>query len=662
MGKPALFLILWSISVVLPTNTEGLAEWYWAAAILALSWITRTQLPHRIPRIPYLAWILAIVSAILSSISSNSLAFSVTALVRYVEAFMLWSMFASPDRTEAKEIVTGLERAAIDIVILFVILLVLLSIGMNPAIGTLLYGVNGHHPIAYLLPWFIPLLWQRYLFHKNGGSLLALMLAVLSLFVSASRGAMIIIGMWIATALNSYPVNTRVRFGGTAILAGLLIAIGIMQWASYLPFEQKHALIRTAPAIALFIKEQPRQDPRTGFAYQAMNAMQTHWVWGYGPGTFSLASRAFQREPNTSSARAHSFVLQLVSEQGVIGSAFYLFLVGFSAYAAWRTLRTRPNTPESQLALPVLLTVLYGMGEITLDYGPVFFLFWPVCGILSRARSPLTDTSRLIQTLSLFLIGTYAVSFLGSGALLAKNNVLGSIIMAPYNKEITLSYLAKGDRDEIYRSLPVIMFIHRNDPDVLARIAGVETDAAKAAQLFARATALDPYNYQMRQAYLTRLLNHREFGAFAEHVCAMTRTFSPQAADSACTYAASTAFTELLSADGAANAVSSLQGADGLAKFYYFLGLSAARIREDTNAPLLLWDIARAVAPQWGYYYMELASAQYYWHNNPTEAMAVMKKCRTHPLARAGCRDVQSLDRLYAPGSLAPDITRIPNL
>ena len=90
------------------------------------------------------------------------------------------------------------------------------------------------------------------------------------------------------------------------------------------------------------------------------------------------------------------------------------------------------------------------------------------------------------------------------------------------------------------------------------------------------------------------------------------------------------------------------------------MGLTTYTYTGDREVALFLWQKAMELSPDWAFYYLEVAGAQFHWFGDTASARQTVNRCLAHPLAHVGCTDTQDITKLLAPGLYSRDIIIIP--
>lgn len=500
-------------------------------------------------------------------------------------------------------------------------------------------SINGHHPVAYTIIAIFPFLITRK-YTQSGIIFRGLTMGVVFL-LSAARGAWIIAAM--TCIMMALQMRSQKRKHVFSIAAIVIICIIItISWAATLQPTQKETLVSQAPMLERFVKD-TNLNLRKAYIQQAMTAIQDAPFTGHGPGTFELISRMNQMQPGDFSRYAHSFPVEVLAEQGLIGGSIILLLFTMILFSAARATQSKTYLP---FGWSVIAICSYSIFETTLNHAPIWLLFWIIAGVMIQNNKIHTLSLRkpiygMIGVLCIFFVISVfsSIPMRGNHA-----NVIPSWMIIP-NKQSALKYL---HRTGLLTPTEITMLNiwHVQDPDIRLAMAERYPD------LYPGAIMLDSKNTHALHLYIRHLVetnNHAELTSF---LCR---------GKSSCPLASNKSFSFFL--DQKSNTLTILPylvGNDGYAKFLYLLGVNLYTFTGDSLSTVFLWQLARQEAPNWAFYYLEEAGAYYHWLNNIASAKRAIDACMAHPLAKKGCKDAIDLTHLLRPVLYSRDIIMIP--
>lgn len=589
------------------------------AGVLAFSAVVLLTKKIRFPSGQVIFWWAVVLLYLLIRLPfSDSVAYSLYATVRYCIGFVVFVLFANNTisvRSFGRGVIGFTSVALVSSLFVFFV----------PSAGTwmpemsLLSNVYGHHHVAYLLIFALPFAVRGALEKKTKTNGVLAVLFFISLVLTRARGAWFMAALYaIFLIFHKKNGSKSFRFVGIGIAAFFLILF---------------AVTTVAPQI---IKKGDFTSARLEYWQQAARALSNNPVFGTGLGTFYLSSLKYQSQPQSYSWLAHSYPLQMMSEIGVMG---LIWVIGGIWAIGKKIARSRESQP---LFEAVVLTALYSVFEINLDYLVIWTLVWAALGLLygHKEQSIIRHKAGswvLYGSLGLLIL-FYSISVgTEAGQLIVKNKVL----LQPFNTRRTLAFLDSraGDTSLSQRQVETILWFHRKNPEVLA-----------AAHYYHRALLFDPKNVFRFEKYFESIRNEKrpidpaQLYAYLEltHPDLVNSTVKAMASEPP------------LLLNGA------LSGGGNkfiLAKMYYLWGLSLGKTQPPFAKEALL--LATKLAQSWSFFYLELASYLFYGEGDPAAAKEILNKCLGEMYAKDHCVDF-SLETLPPPGTFKNEILSIP--
>lgn len=650
------------LSFLMPHDQELYLEFYWAAVLLILLGyrIFIQQKALVLPRTLLLLWGTTLLGLIITAAASRSIASSLAVFVRYFEGAIIFFLaldnrahhHTTPTVTKAL-LATG--KATI-LTFFLLICFPFVSQVIPPYNGIL--AANGHHPIAHFLVALVPVITLLSL-PRGAKRYIHYFLVFLALILSAARGAWIVVAAFLT--FRSTQIKTISHQFFTFTVIGLFItAFSGMFWLSLLPYEQKLNVAETYPPLGMFVKES-NHTLRFGYIQEAVHALRDKPLLGHGPGTFHLLSRLYAASPASYARFTHSLPFEILAENGFAGTIPIAVLFGTVFLSLLSIIRISTNTPRAALAWSALLLLYYSVIETTLNNLSIWLLFWAISGhvvpYVARVNQRLSETVSFIMLFALIaFIASYGVTRVFS----PKLTLTQSVAIAPYFKSNILQEITTAGTQEVKRNAPNILAWHSKDPDMYQALARTANPFV-AEKYYMKALDYDPHNNGYLKEYLALLIDNDKSNQVGATMCRFSQSDPRMKSNTLCGYLRGELFTRYSNTGSFYSALNYLQGTDGKAKFYYFLGLSVFHTQQDIDGATLLWQTARDIAPEWGFYHLELASAYYYWHKNEEMADAALLACTQNAYAKSGCRKaVSDLTDLLEPGLRAPDIIAIP--
>jgi tetratricopeptide (TPR) repeat protein len=226
------------------------------------------------------------------------------------------------------------------------------------------------------------------------------------------------------------------------------------------------------------------------------------------------------------------------------------------------------------------------------------------------------------------------------------NNIDAAALFTPFNTDVVKTSLEKGAEAAIplsQKSLSLIEFFHKNNPEVLRAFAEAEENTDAADAYYRSAMNLDPNNPEVKRQYLKFLTNGNRYReafdllwlyakAWLEDDARITALYVDGAIDAGNK-------TDLLS-------IFASQW-EGLlfAKAYYIMGFTILSVNPQVANQY--WEIAQYLAPTWNYFYVEQAAASLYVFGDEKAAKTCLQECLQHvsndPFCGAALDDLRQL-------------------
>lgn len=649
-------LVIFFVSLFLPLDIGGFIEMYWALALIVL-WIVNIGRNTAIHPPKNLVIIYSVVAftLILTASVSKSLSSSVFSIVRYLEGFVICMLAARFTDTPECIISTLLWVGRIT-VLLFLGFLFIPEIAIYIPRYTSVLAVNGHHPIAYLLVILVPLLnsprqTNRWIHIVDFG------LVALGLTASGARGAWLVISVYLFMLLLRERVITRsIALHILFFLITSLLATNL--WFSVLPYNHQVTILNKYPLLIPYARD-VQKGLRLEYVNQALRSLKDAPLMGLGPGSFHLISRAYQQKPMSFTRYTHSFLFETLAENGSLGSIPIILLFLTVGAILLRILVKEKNKAKTSLSTAALLLLLYSIFEVTFNMLSIWLLFWALCGYLTAQKKfPAAFVYSIPMALSYALL-LFLLSFVASVAYAAGSNIDAALTVAPYRKDIALSVINKTPPSRL--NVQPYTFWYREDLDIIFALAQKHTEASLS--LYREVLRLDPYNTDYLKAYLLRLVELKHYDQMEAMLCDIKKRTSRNTT-SFCTYLSSPEFAAYTQSPSSfITPLGHLSGSYGLAKLFYFLGWDIYTEMLDPTGAVLMMEVARDIAPDWGFYHLELASTQLHGAGDDEATKATLLECVRLPAVRPVCTPFQNdLTSLPLPGTHAADIEAIPNI
>jgi O-antigen ligase len=582
------------------------------------------------------------------TVFSDSVGFSVSSAIRWVMAYLTFVLAASvPIDKKALEKISWLYVwfGALMIVIAGLISFFPLAGQLLPAMN-LLYPAFGHNHAVNIVIFIFPIILHAFLAQKSIKNWLFLATCVAGLLLSFARGAWVVfVGYLSYIVLSSPIIAKRLRLG----VIGAIALLSSLFLFGFFSISQAHI----PKAFERFFLKPSVVESRLPYWQQAGLAIQERPFIGSGLGTFSLLSRRFQHAPNNHSWYAHSFLLELLAETGVIGALLVASVLGYIMFFSVR----------GPLFQSIVLTLVYSLVEINLNFLVVWLLLWFSLGLVWRARGfKVARRDGYLTTISIAIcicvyVGSLSATILSTHAAMQ----LYAFYAEPYNVSRALKTVSLSGVSQPV--LGGIEYFFDKDPDVVAALAKFlpvsQIDSQKQQSLWLKAISLDPQNVELATDGMRSMAqtNNPKGVGLALSLLSSANTLSKDMHGVATVNFSGGAFDTVYTTSFVSYLGRPTTTRELLAKAYYFMGMWS--LPQDPELTRVLWGQSRSLAPQWGHFHVELAALYQYYLSDETQAKAVLKECLLYSSAAAQCQEV--LEQGIPPaGHHVDDIRLIP--
>jgi O-antigen ligase len=573
-----LFFIILFLLLLLGDAKQGIGDIVAAAGIICLYVVRRLSggVIAALPRRLNMLWLGLFLYFVGTSFFSDSIGYSVYASIKWVMAYVVFVLFYSISlRDTQKELfVKALTGFGILSVLTSFLYTLVEALGSSLPGMNLLYPTYGHNNIANIIIFVLPLALHRAMTQKSRTHGAVLVILGISLALSFARGAWILGGGYLLYSLVWQPRETKKI--AKVIMATLFCMILLIVSSRFVPGGALGEVVKQNQ-----IEKQSPLQSRAPYWKEAMRAIQERPVFGAGSGTYYLLSKRLQESPGLHSWFAHGFLLEQAAEVGLVGVG----LIGLLFVA------TLLHAHRSPLFHGVMLTLLYSMYEMNLNFLIIWLLLWASLGMLYRGQHAYSRPSPLVSGSLFLLFIFYTISISASFVSLFPTTRSYAFYMEPYvvGRAVTRledPAMAPGD-------VRLVEFFHKKNPDVQLSLAGwyeKSSNTEAATEAYAQAAQGDPHNKDILEKQFMFLVKNKKLEEKD-----LTQI-------------------NLLEID-----------AVKLAKDLYELGLEQVRaFPEDTK---YYWTIAAAASPHWNYFHIEHAALEWYVFANSVGAQKRLDAC-----------------------------------
>jgi len=402
---------------------------------------------------------------------------------------------------------------------------------------------------------------------------------------------------------------------------------------------------------------------------QAFVAIKERPVFGSGSGTFILQSKRLQNKPDAYSRHAHNFLLEQLTEVGLVGTVLVLLIAVWCLMRIWQIYRKAHRKEQIVLVtliFSVLLQTLNASMDFSLNYFIVFALYCSFVAVILSFEKPDGDFKSIFNTLSIsacviiimiFYIGT---NLCITGLLKKMPFAFSCCLLSEY---ASLGLLEKSQEPVSESSLATIYTLHRDNSLLLAQMGP---------RFLRQASLSDPKNFATQKKYFQFLLENKDYEKVGPQLQFISQRMVLDSMET-------TSSGELVRKNNLKRALVAVNFLDpslvkayslvdikiiddtndpslAFAKYYYLLGLETRT--ENPDLTKTLWSVAMQLAPDWSYFPVELASL-YYQEDEYTEEIKILNACAKNDNARNHCEST-SFSTMQMPGYFRDDILRMP--
>ncbi len=627
---------------------QAVVEVYVAAVVLILwtlrlSW--RGQISSGPPRFVSFAWAGVFAATILSAITSDSVGFSLSWLIRLLCGYLVYRLFYEVASEKKEAIFSGGLLAFVGAASIVSLIFMAFPAGQRfiPSMN-LVSRSFGHNHLADLLVFVSPLVWNNLRVFPARPAAITVIVYTLLLFSTLARAAWALVTVFFAAAAHAAGKKRAVK---AIVLSVCLftVLIGGYFTVVYMGAPVKKNVLESYM--------RPRSATvRLEYWRQAMEGFIERPITGSGPGTFSLVSWRYQRVPFSASWFAHSQPLQILAETGVVGfAAFGMLLFAHARHVYVNRKKLETDKTAAALLMGCALIVIYSLFEFVLDYFIVWLLLLAVSGFVTG----ITDTEKRggsaagIQT-ALIVVSVYYLLWIGSNGvgLFTKRHDL-AFYLAPFDSVQTLLYLEQSKSTRADAVWTARLF-HRKNPQILEEISeNMQNEGnTEDAIMFSRDAAFaDPQNTERAGRHFSLLApgNGNTDTMGKDFLFLLGRATPARLHSRIDALLPQTSNLGALLTDIYRTNPPRLR--EGYVSFLYLLGLR--QIPTNMWETERLWRLAVDVNPDYAPLYIELA--MYYQHirHNDSKAQQVLRECIKHESPKEQCENAMNKE-LLPPG------------
>lgn len=632
-----MFFTFLVIGLFLGDGKQAIIDTFCAAGVLGLGVIARFYLNKQrsLHLTEVYLWLVFILYLLVRSAFSDDIGYSLYSTIRYIEAFLIYYLFASySTKYTLKALISCLFIFALFTILIATVLTFSPSLSTFLPNANLLYPSYGHNHAADILLFAFP---ASLLFWLWTNKRIYFMLTVLFFVGTAFCFARAVLALEAAFAgfVFVYRILEERAPQKTFAVVTLMIvsAAAIILFISFTGWSNTVAFAPKFPKLPIL------QDGQTEYWRQAIIAIRERPWFGSGPGTFYLQSERLQRTPNSYSWFAHNYLLEFTSETGLFGFVL-IILILMSVIKDIRN--SQWDRHGFVLCMGLCLVGLESFVDFNLDYLVVWLLAWAIIGCLSaqsashqKNRAPHPVTAVLPIILSVFYLCNIVI-FAG------KNIFINSTFyttLCSYDSSCAAALLLQRQPSARLNTIEnSTVFFHRRNPQLLLLLARYSQSLGmknKSFSLYREIMLLNPQDSAITEEYLSLLLRDKQSDKILDVVRLMTATISiHKEGDDQYLLAHWRQLSVCF------DAKSLLWGGDTTydyqAKSLYFAALCLVKNGRTDDARELL-KIAVDAHTGWSNMYLDFAGLSFWRYHDSSEAMRAIQLCKANINSRKHC-------------------------
>lgn len=642
------FFCLCLAGVLLGDGKQAVVDVFIAGGVVCLLGLLlfRAISTKTLPWLVYWSWMALLAYTGTRTLFSDSVGASLYVFFRIVVGFLVFWMFFS---VSSQRIIAIFERIFLFFVgtctVVFLYYLVFPPTLGDTTLMSLVYHNYGHNHFSVLLVFILPLLIKKGPSEHKSLNKVFWVIYFFVLVFMFSRGALVVVSLYLLWEARQRMFDKKKKAWIFFSIATFLLGVFFIQSFSR-QWINKEAIEKTPLWVQRYVfKPTFSQEGRFEYARQAWVAITERPFFGSGPGTFDLLSRRLQNETRQFSWFTHNAPLQVLAEVGVVGGIFFLLLI----VVIFQHIKTPRLSP---LFVGVCLIGVMGLVDFVWDFYVVQLLGIAILGLFVGVSTEHAKKGKLKMTY-LFIVLVFLYYISGFSSILIKsalNNDTLVFYVSPYNKRYAKNYLQNKELSSISQNSTLLQFMFQKDSDILVEL--FDTTPPHTREIYQQSIILDPYNKKLLKDYVAYLS-----GVPFELVLANKNTILPflavYSSENPNPQRSVGVYEFPLSEDLWRLLLLAEDPKVGVSKIYY---LAAQLVNSQETEKYL--QISRDTAPQWGYYWIELASYQKNVLNNYEAAKKTLDLCNNQQYAQDLCKQY-SFDSLPQFGFFHDDIYAI---
>ena len=592
---------------------------------------------RELPVFPLIIGSLTILYFCIRTIFSDDIGYSFYSTVRTIDVFLIFYLLycysTDEDRNVFPKFILGFCVVSLFVSCFYLFFPALVEILPQ---SNLLVPTYGHNNIVHILLFGIPIAVLFAIKTKKFFYFFISAFLFLGLLFSFARVGMVIVFLFYVVVLFFYWKQMSLKkrsviFIGCFSITAMVSVLLLFPQRSYQMYFPENLLPK-------MMKHIDKTSNRLEYFRQAGEAIKERPLFGSGPGTFILQSKRLQSSPGSFSRHAHNVFLQELTEEGIIGMTLIVCLFMWWMVVCWCIYKK--NNHEQRFFLFVLgIGLVLQTMNACMDFSLHFFII-QMLFIASMAFMIFPQGSKKNS----FPASPLAV-YVGIGIVFIFY-VLTSLTSIGFGKRIpffisyrflsefsSIEYLKNPNIPVSEKDRVLIKILHNKNPDVLSLLGTAS---------LAEATRLFPMNFSMKKAYVSILIRekkYQEVGIRLKELCVASLKDEKQTSLKNVT--CNIDFTTPLLWDAYEHVDTQiLDKADGidmaLAKYFYFLGYDV--LSKNPSLTVQLWRLAASFAPDWSYFWLELANLEHVVFHDEKIFDDIMHTCQMNEYAKRHCQ------------------------
>lgn len=374
-----------SIGLFLGDGKQPLIDTLASVVIISLYIFARYYLSKQrsLPNLITMIWGMNLLYFVIRTIFSDSVAYSITTSMRMVMAYLIFTLFYEYSKDHWQQyLIKSLIIFSLIAIGSGFFLIIFPQYSLMLPLMNLLYANYGHNHLSNILVVVYPIALLSLLKSQSRKSfflsLSYFLLVIFAFILSFSRGALLLVGLYTLFQVGIHNKKHFKKRYAFVLSIGFLLTLSIIVFSKLTIYNPQ--LTTNVPKSWLerqLYKPLLNEEGRIKYWKQAWEGFKERPLFGSGPGTFYLVSKRYQQAPNQYSWFAHNFILQTLSELGIVGCSFLVALLMTIILSLW-------SYTHYLLISSIFLIMLNSLFDFNLDFLIIWSLFWSILGLRKK--------------------------------------------------------------------------------------------------------------------------------------------------------------------------------------------------------------------------------------------------------------------------------------